>query len=82
MRHTAKQKVSIPTLQERVEALMEELEEALDALAAERKALADKNGPEGGAMPCSVFRRMMDARGFGDCLCRSYLNAMKEENKR
>jgi hypothetical protein len=29
-------------------------------------------------MPQGVIRRMMNARGFGDCLCRSYLAAMKE----
>jgi hypothetical protein len=48
---------------------MAELEDALEALAAERR-------PEG--MPQGVIRRMMNARGFGDCLCRSYLAAMKE----
>ena len=79
MRHTAKQKASIPSLEKRVEALQEELEDALEALAAARKALCDKNGPDGGAMPQSVFRRMMDAKGFGDCPCRSYLAAVKEE---
>jgi hypothetical protein len=65
----ARKKVSIPTLEERVECLMAELEDALEALAAERR-------PEG--MPQGVIRRMMNARGFGDCLCRSYLAAMKE----
>jgi hypothetical protein len=29
-------------------------------------------------MPQSVFRRLMDAKGFGDCLCRSYINAKKD----
>ena len=78
---TAAKKVSIPTLVERVECLMAELKDALDALAAERKAHIDKNGPEGGSMPQSVFRRMIDAKGFGDCLCRSYLVAKEEDNK-
>jgi hypothetical protein len=78
----AKKKVSIPTLQERVEGLLVELDDALDELAAERKAYAEKHGPEGGggAMPQSSLRRMIDAKGFGDCPCRSYLAAMKENN--
>ena len=44
----ARKKVSIPTLEERVECLMAELEDALEALAAERR-------PEG--MPQGVIRR-------------------------
>jgi hypothetical protein len=78
----AAKKVSIPTLVERVEALREELEEALDALAAAQKAHVEKCGPEGGggAMPQSTLRRLIDAKGFGDCLCRSYLVAMKENS--
>jgi len=77
----AAKKVSIPTLEKRVEALREELEEALDALAAERKALVEKSAQgEGGAIPQASLRRIIDAKGFGDCLCRSYLVA-KKENK-
>ena len=76
-------KRSIPTLQERVKDLLIELDEALDELAAEQKAQAERCGPEGGggAMPQSTLRRLLDAKGFGDCLCRSYLVAMKEESK-
>ena len=75
-----KQKVQVPSLEERVAALREELEEALDALAAERRAAAAKGGPEGAVPPpLGTFRRMIDARGYGDCLCRSYLVALKED---
>ena len=69
MKPAAKKKVSLPTLEERVEALMDELEDALEALAAERR-------PEG--VPQGVIRRLMNAKGFGDCLCRSYIAAVKE----
>jgi len=63
-----------------VKDLLIELDAALDELAAERKAQAERCGPEGGggAMPQSTLRRLIDAKGFGDCLCRSYLVAMKE----
>jgi len=82
MKSSSAKKVSVPTLQERVESLLGELDAALDELAAERKALTAKCGPEGegGAIPQSTFRRIMEARGHGDCLCRSYLAAMKENN--
>ena len=71
---TAKQKVQVPTLAERVECLMEGLEEALEALAEERRPKGE-NG-----MPRPLMRRMIDARGFGDCLCRSYRAAIKENH--
>ena len=79
---TAAKKISAPSLLKRVEALLVELDETLDELAAERKALTAQCGPEGegGAIPQSTFRRIMEARGHGDCLCRSYLAAMKENN--
>jgi hypothetical protein len=79
---SAAKKRSIPTLVERVEALLVELDDALDQLAAEQKAQAERCGPEGGggAIPQSALRRLIDARGFGDCPCRSYLAAMKEDN--
>jgi hypothetical protein len=77
MKASAK-KLSIPTLLERVEALAEELEDALDALAAERRAAAAK-GVEGGVPPpMGTFRRELDARGYGDCLCRSYRATLKD----
>jgi hypothetical protein len=73
MKAAAKQKpVSIPTLQVRVEALIEELEEALDALAEARRPKGEHGIPQ------PLIRRMMNAKGFGDCLCRSYLAAIKE----
>jgi len=78
MRSAAKQ-VSIPSLAERVEALMEELEDALDALAEERRAATAKGASEGAVPPpIGTFRRMLDAKGYGDCLCRSYRAALKE----
>jgi len=80
---SAKKAHAIPSLVERVKDLLIELDEALDELAAEQKAQAERCGPEGGsgAMPQSTLRRLIDAKGFGDCLCRSYLVAMKEESK-
>ena len=79
---SAKKAHAIPSLVERVKDLLIELDEALDELAAEQKAQAERCGPEGGsgAMPQSTLRRLIDAKGFGDCLCRSYLVAMKENN--
>jgi hypothetical protein len=81
---SAKKAHAIPSLVERVKDLLIELDEALDELAAEQKAQAESCGPadrEGAAIPQSTFRQIMDQRGFGDCLCRSYLVAMKEESK-
>jgi hypothetical protein len=77
---SAKKAHAIPSLVERVKDLLIELDEALDELAAEQKAQAERCGPEGGsgAMPQATLRRLIDAKGFGDCLCRSYLAAMKE----
>jgi hypothetical protein len=81
MKSVAKKR-PIATLEDRVKDLLVELYEALDELAAEQKAYAEKHGPEGGggAMPASSLRRLLDAKGFGDCMCRSYLAAMKENN--
>ena len=85
MKSAAAKKISAPlSLVKRVEALLIELDAALDDLAAERKALTAQCGPENreaAAIPQSTFRQIMDQRGFGDCLCRSYLAAMKEESK-
>jgi hypothetical protein len=77
----AAKKHPVLTLQDRVKDLLIELDEALDDLAAERKALTAKCGPEGegAAIPQSTFRRIMEARGHGDCLCRSYLAAKQED---
>ena len=70
MTAAAKRKPPIPTLAERVEALLEELDEALDALAEERRPKGECGVPQ------PTIRRMMDARG--GCPCRSYLAAIKE----
>ena len=81
MKSAAAKKISAPSLLKRVEALLVELDETLDELAAERKALTAQRGPEdreGAAIPQSTFRQIFDQKGFGDCLCRSYLVAMKE----
>ena len=81
MKSAAAKKISAPSLLKRVEALLIELDAALDDLAAERKARVESCGPadrEGAAIPQSTFRQIMDQRGFGDCLCRSYLAAVKE----
>ena len=72
-------RLSIPTLLDRVEALQQELEDALDALAAEQRAATAKGASEGAVPPpIGTFRRMLDAKGYGDCLCRSYRAALKE----
>jgi hypothetical protein len=82
MKSAAAKKISGPlSLVKRVESLLIELDEALDDLAAARKAQVESRGPEnreGAAIPQSTFRQIMEQRGFGDCLCRSYLAAMKE----
>jgi hypothetical protein len=80
---SAKKAHAIPSLVERVTDLLVELEEALDELAAERKAQVASRGPEnreGAAIPHSTFRQLIDQRGFGDCLCRSYLAAKQERS--
>jgi hypothetical protein len=48
---------------------MDELEGALSALVEQRRTPG---------IPVGMIRRMIDARGFGDCACRSYMEAMKE----
>jgi hypothetical protein len=81
MKSATAKKISAPSLVKRVEALLIELDAALDDLAAERKALTAQCGPvdrEGAAIPQSTFRQIFDQKGFGDCLCRSYLVAMRE----
>jgi hypothetical protein len=74
MTATAKRKPvpPIPTLEERVVALMEELEDALDALAEARRPKGESGIPQ------PLIRRMMNARGYGDCLCNTYRAAIKE----
>jgi hypothetical protein len=79
---SAKKAHAIPSLVERVTDLLIELDAALDDLAAEQKARVESCGPEnreGAAVPRTTFRQIMDQRGFGDCLCRSYLAAKKED---
>jgi hypothetical protein len=69
-----KQKVVVPTLEERVRALMEELDEILNQIAEERRPKG-----EGSAVPAGWMRMQLDIRGQ-HCLCRSYLAAIKESN--
>jgi hypothetical protein len=68
-----KQKVIVPALEDRVRALMQELNEILDQLAEVRRPKG-----EGKAIPAGWLRMQMDVRG-GHCLCRSYL-AIIEDN--
>jgi hypothetical protein len=84
MKSATAKKIPIPSLERRVEALLIELDAALDDLAAARKAQVASCGPEnreGAAIPHSTFRQLIDQRGFGDCHCRAYLAAMKEEGR-
>jgi hypothetical protein len=69
-----KQKVIVPTLEERVRALMEELDAILDQIAEERRSKG-----EGRAVPAGWLRMQLNIRG-AHCLCRSYLAAIKESN--
>jgi hypothetical protein len=69
-----KQKVIVPTLEERVRALMTELNELLDQIAEERRPKGEDR-----AIPAGWMRMQLDIRG-GHCLCRSYLAAIKESN--
>jgi hypothetical protein len=69
-----KQKVVVPTLEERVRALMEELDKLLDQIAEERRPKG-----EGRAVPAGWLRMQLDLRGQ-HCLCRSYPAAIKESN--
>jgi hypothetical protein len=75
----------MPTLEMRVEQLMAELDEVLDALAEERRPKGHTTiGATGetetvGGIPQALIRRMMNARGYGDCLCRTYLAAFKSD---
>jgi hypothetical protein len=68
---TAAKRRKVPTLEERVTALREELDEVLDQLAEERRPKG-----EGRAVPAPAMRLEMDIRG-GHCLCRSYLAVVK-----
>jgi hypothetical protein len=60
------------------------LDEALDALAEEQRpkgALStDATGHPAivGGILQTLIRRMMNAKGFGDCLCNTYRAAIKE----
>jgi len=68
----AAKKLSIPTLAERIEALEEEVDEALDALAEERRPKG-----EGRALPADSVRRMWEAKAAGN-LFHAWLIACKE----
>jgi hypothetical protein len=69
-----KQKIIVPTLEERVRALMQEFDETLDALAEERRPKGEDK-----AIPAPCMRQALDIKG-GHCLYRSYLAAIKEPN--
>jgi hypothetical protein len=68
-----KQKVVVPTLEERVRALMDELNKLLDQIAEERRPKGESGVPAG------WMRMQLDIRGQ-HCLCKSYLAAIKESN--
>ena len=68
-----KMRVVAPTLEERIVALREELDSALNELAEERRP----KGDGGRAIPVGWMRQEMDIRG-GHCLCKSYLAASKQ----
>jgi hypothetical protein len=74
MKAAAARKVSVRNLEERVRALMEEINEILDQLAETRRPKG-----EGKAVPQGWLRMQMDVRG-GHCLCRSYLATLEENN--
>jgi hypothetical protein len=67
-----KQKVSAPTLEERVRALRDELDKLLDQIAEERRPKG-----EGRAVPVGWLRQELNIRG-GFCLCRSYLATLAD----
>jgi len=69
---TAKKAAPIPTLAERIEALKEEVEEALSALAEERRPKG-----EGRAVPAGFMRQNWMARTGGNVF-KAYLIAIKE----
>jgi hypothetical protein len=69
----AKKKHSIPTLEERIIAMEEEIDEALDALAEERRPKG-----EGSAIPGGALRRMWEAKAAGNIFY-AWLIACKEK---
>ena len=64
----------VANLEERIVAMEEEIDEALDRLAEERR-----NKDEGSAVPGGAIRRMWEAKAAGN-LFHAYLAAMKENN--
>jgi hypothetical protein len=62
------------TLEERIIAMEEEIDAALDRLAEARR-----NKEEGSAVPGGAIRRMWEAKAAGN-LFHAYLVAMKESN--
>lgn len=68
MKSAAKKKVSIPTLKERCEGLLEELDAEIDRLAEEKRTPG---------VPAPVMRRLWEARALGVCLIHTYFEAIK-----
>jgi hypothetical protein len=67
----ATKKLSIPTLAERIEAMEDEVDQALDAL-------AEQTRPP--SVPAGVMRRMWQAKAAGN-IFHAYLVAIKEQRK-
>jgi len=72
MKTAAKKASPIPSLAERVEALKEEVEEALNALAEERRPKG-----EGRAVPAGAMRQLWMAKAGGN-MFEAYLIAVKQ----
>jgi len=67
----AAKKLAIPTLAERIEALEEEVDDALDRLAEQRRP---------SNVPAGVMRRMWEAKAAGNIFY-AYLIAVKEQGQ-
>ena len=70
MKSAVKRKLSAPTLEERVIALMSELDQALDQLAEARRPAS---------VPLGSVRMMIDSKALCHCMCRAYLTEIKNK---
>jgi hypothetical protein len=68
----AQKKVSVPSLQERVEALLEELDAAIDEL-------CEAQRPEG--VPIGWIRQNFMVKALCPCRCQAYLQEMKKKEQ-